>query len=218
MYSDPDGHLPKWAAWLISGALIVGGIALSVATAGVATAGVAGVLATIGGIAGGAAVGAGAGSLIGGYVNEASGGSFDAGYVGGLISGALTGIGAGIGGMAFGAASASVNAACIGYLGAGVASSFIGGAAGDYLGSYVTAKMDNVSFNSSSAMQSAILAGSLNIFAGIGSGIASIVGGDTRMAGATMNTIFASRFASSMIIAGTEATYDLISYLIRKVI
>ncbi|MGM9972328.1 MAG: hypothetical protein ACI35W_07955 [Anaeroplasmataceae bacterium] len=47
---DPSGHLSKWAAWLISGALIVGGIVLSVATAGVATHGVVGVLATIGSI------------------------------------------------------------------------------------------------------------------------------------------------------------------------
>ena len=50
MYSDPDGHLPKWAAWLISGAAIVGGVILC------ATG--------VGGIAGGVLIGAGAGSLI----------------------------------------------------------------------------------------------------------------------------------------------------------
>ena len=72
-YSDPSGNLPKWAAWLISGVAIVGGIVLC------ATG--------VGGILGGVLIGAGAGSLINGYVTEANGGDFTAGYIGGAISG-----------------------------------------------------------------------------------------------------------------------------------
>ena len=72
-YSDPSGNLPKWAAWLISGVAIVGGIVLC------ATG--------VGGILGGVLIGAGAGSLINGYVTEANGGDFTAGYIGGAILG-----------------------------------------------------------------------------------------------------------------------------------
>ena len=217
MYEDPDGYLPKWAAWLISGVLVVGGVALSVVTAGVATPGVIGALATIGGIVGGAAVGAGAGSLIGGYVNEASGGSFEAGYVGGLISGSLTGMGASIGGLAMGVACESANIACIGYLSVTLASSFIGGALGDFGGNYVISKMDNNVFDATYALQSALFSGSLNMLAGIGSGMASAAGGVCRDASAAVDTKIAARLIASMIIVGTEAAYDLISYLIRKV-
>ena len=69
MYADPSGHLPEWAAWLISGAVIVGGIVLC------ATG--------VGGILGGVLIGAGAGSLINVYVTEANEGDFIAGYIGG---------------------------------------------------------------------------------------------------------------------------------------
>ena len=34
MYSDENGNLPKWAKWLIGGGMIVGAIALTIATAG----------------------------------------------------------------------------------------------------------------------------------------------------------------------------------------
>ena len=77
MYADPSGHLPEWAAWLISGVAIVVGIVLCVIG--------------VGGVLGGVLIGAGAGSLINGYVTEANGGDFTAGYIGGAISGALCG-------------------------------------------------------------------------------------------------------------------------------
>ncbi len=57
MYADSSGHLPKWAAWLISGVAIVGGIL------------------------GGILISVGSGSLINGYVTEANEGNFAAGYV-----------------------------------------------------------------------------------------------------------------------------------------
>lgn len=68
-YSDPSGNLPQWAEWLIGGALVVGAIALTIATAGVggalATALGGSLLATIGsGIVVGAAVGAVSGMMI----------------------------------------------------------------------------------------------------------------------------------------------------------
>ena len=35
-YSNPSCNLPQWAEWLIGGALVIGSIALTIATAGVA--------------------------------------------------------------------------------------------------------------------------------------------------------------------------------------
>ena len=68
-YSDPSGNLPQWAEWLIGGALVVGAIALMIATAGVgnllAAALGGSLLATIGsGVVVGAAVGAVSGMMI----------------------------------------------------------------------------------------------------------------------------------------------------------
>ena len=124
MYVDPNGHMPKWAAWLISGVAIVGGIVLCAAG--------------VGGILGGVLIGAGAGSLINGYVTEANGGDFTAVYIGGAISGALCGVDAGLGGMAFAAASEVANLACIGYMALGATASFAGGFAGNLAGTVYT--------------------------------------------------------------------------------
>jgi len=68
-YSDPSGNLPQWAEWLIGGALVVGAIALTIATAGVgdllAAALGGSLLATIGsGVVVGAAVGTVSGMMI----------------------------------------------------------------------------------------------------------------------------------------------------------
>ena len=68
-HSDPSGNLPQWAEWLIGGALVVGAITLTIATAGVggalATALGGSLLATIGsGVVVGAAVGAVSGMMI----------------------------------------------------------------------------------------------------------------------------------------------------------
>lgn len=66
---DPSGNLPQWAEWLIGGALIVGAIALTIATGGVggalAEALGGSLLATIGcGVVVGAATGAVSGMMI----------------------------------------------------------------------------------------------------------------------------------------------------------
>lgn len=73
-----------------------------------------------------------------GYVTEANGGDFTAGYIGGAISGALCGVSAGLGGMAFAAASEVANLACIGYMALGGTASFAGGFAGNLAGTVYT--------------------------------------------------------------------------------
>ena len=72
MYSDPDGHLPKWAQWVLGGAIVVAGVGLSILTAGLA--------APIASAVGGGLLGA----VVGGAV---------AGAVGGAIAGAGVSIG-----------------------------------------------------------------------------------------------------------------------------
>ena len=69
MLSDPTGYAPEWWQWVISGTMVVAGIAM------VATG--------VGGVAGGALICAGANSIIGSYVSEATGGSSVAGWTGG---------------------------------------------------------------------------------------------------------------------------------------
>ncbi|MCM1350603.1 MAG: hypothetical protein NC182_05310 [Prevotella sp.] len=207
MYYDPSGHLPEWAAWLISGSAIVGGIILC------ATG--------VGGVLGGALIGAGAGSLINGYVTKANGGDFTAGYIGGAISGALCGVGAGLGGMAFTAASEVANLACIGYMALGVTASFAGGFVGNLAGTVYTSWHEsgfkNVNINWGETLLTSAVMGSLNIFAGMGSAMSSIAGSMGRVA-TDLNSKFALRLLSGMIAGGTEAAYDLISYLIGKLL
>lgn len=206
-YCDPSGHLPEWAAWLISGAAIVGGIVLC------ATG--------VGGILGGVLIGAGAGSLINGYVTEANGGDFTAGYIGGAISGALCGVGAGLGGMAFAAASEVANLACIGYMALGVTASFAGGFAGNLAGTVYTSwhnsGFKSVDIDWGETLATSAIMGSLNILAGMGSAMSSIAGSMGRVA-TDVNSKFALRFLAGLIAGGTEAAYDLTSYLIGKLI
>lgn len=207
MYADSSGHLPEWAAWLISGVAIVGGIVLC------ATG--------VGGILGGVLIGAGAGSLINGYVTEANGGDFTAGYIGGAISGALCGVGAGLGGMAFAAASEVANLACIGYMALGVTASFAGGFAGNLAGTVYTSwhnsGFKNVDINWGETLATSAIMGSLNILAGMGSAMSSIAGSMGRVA-TDVNSKFALRFLAGLIAGGTEVAYDLTSYLIGKLI
>lgn len=209
MYADPSGHLPEWAAWLISVAAIVGGIVLTVATAG------------IGSVIGGALIGAGAGSLINGYVTEANGGDFTAGYIGGAISSALCGLGAGFGGAALVAASEAVNFACMGYLALGVTALFAGGFAGNLAGTVYTSwhnsGFKSVDIDWEETLVSSAIMGSLNIFAGMGSAISSIAGSMGRVA-TDVNSKFALRFLAGLISGGAEAAYDISSYLINRLI
>ncbi len=207
MYADPSGCLPKWAAWIISGVAIVGGIVLS------ATG--------VGGILGGILIGAGAGSIINGYVTEANGGDFTAGYIGGAISGAICGVGAGLGGTAFALASEASNLACVGYIALGVTASFAGGFAGNLAGtaytSWHSSGFKSVDIDWGETLITSAIMGSLNILAGIGSAIVSITGAMGRVT-VDVNSKFALRFLTGLIAGGTEAAYDLTSYLLGKLL
>lgn len=158
--------------------------------------------------------------MINGYVNEVNGGSFTAGYWGGAISGALCGVGAGLCGLAFAAASEATNLACFGYLAAGCISSFAGGFLGNFVGTVYT-EWHNSGFkkftvNSDTIMNSFIM-GSLNVFAGLGAAASTITSGMGRIA-ADVNSKVALRIVSGLIAGGTEATYDSISYLISVIL
>ena len=85
-YSDPSGHLPQWAEWLIGGAVIVG---LGIAT--VFTGGAAGVI--LGAAFYGAVTGAVSSAVIGGIAGAITGGweGFLDGAASGFMSGAIIG-------------------------------------------------------------------------------------------------------------------------------
>lgn len=206
--------MPKWLAWALSGAAVIAGVALS------ATG--------VGGILGGILIGAGAGSLINGYVNEANGGSFDAGYIGGAISGALCGVGAGVGGIAFNAAAKATGAALIGNIMLGASSSFVGGFAGNMAGVMTTAKIDgtfnDINWSKTAGISAAV--GGLNVLAGIASGVGSIIADYGKRAAPSLmyianigkytntNIMTASRLVAGGISTATEGIFDVISYLI----
>ncbi len=172
-YADPDEHMPKWAAWLISGIAIIGGIILC-----------------------------------------ATG-------IGGIARGVLIGAGAGFGGLAFSAASQVTNLACMGYLALGVTASFTGGLLGNLAGTVYTNWHDsgfkNVNVNWNETIAISALMGSLNIFASMGSAMSTIASNMGRVA-VDLNSKVALRILAGIISGGTEATYDLASYLIGKLI
>ena len=200
-YFDRSGHMPEWLGWIFSGIAIVGGIILC------ATG--------VGGILGGVLIGAGAGSLINGYVTKANGGDFTVGYIGGAISGALCGIGAGLGGLAFSAATQAVNFSCIGYLTLGLGASFVGGFAGNLAGTVYTSYYEGVDIDWQETLEMSTLMGVLNVFAGIGSGMSSIVGEIGKVA-VNINSKWSLRILAGFIAGGTEALYDLTSYSVSK--
>ena len=177
--------------------------------------------AGIGSVIGGALIGAGAGSLINGYVTEANGGDFTAGYIGGAISGALCGLGAGSGGAALVAASKAVNFACMGYLALGVTASFAGGFVGNLAGTVYTSwhnsGFKSVDINWRETIGMSTIMGLLNIFAGMGAGMSSVAGSMATTA-IDANSKFAFKLLSGLIAGGTEAAYDISSYLINRLI
>ena len=207
MYVDPTGHMPEWLSWVISGAAIVGGVVLC------ATG--------VGGVLGGVLIGAGAGSLIGGYVAKASGDDFTAGYIGGAISGALCGVGAGLGGFAFVAASEAINLSCIGYLTLGITTSFAGGFLGNLCGATYTSwhnsGFSNLDISWQETLETSAVMGTLNIFAGIGSGIATVVGGAGTVA-IDINSKIACGMLAGTIAIGAESFYDVTSNWLTRLI
>ena len=59
--------------------------------------------------------------------------------------------------------------------------------------------------------------GSLNIFAGMGAGMSSVAGSMAKAA-IDANSKIALKVLSAIIAGGTEAAYDISSYLINKLI
>lgn len=200
MFRDKNGHLPEWLGWIISGLTIGAGIALT------ATG--------YGGIIGGILIGAGAGSIIGGYSSKVSGGSFTAGYFGGLLSGAICGAGAGLGGYFLTIASNAVNYGVIGYLSASTFVSFFGGFFGNLSGTLVASFLDNKLdsfFNDFDiVICDSIILGSLNIVAGISSGLSSTLALTGRLSN-DFNTKLVCKILAGTIAGGTESIYDLSS-------
>lgn len=210
MFTDPSGCMPKWLAWTLSGSAIIGGIILC-------ATGVGGILGTV-------LIGAGAGSIINGYISEANGGDFTAGYIGGAISGALCATGAGLGGLAFNAASNAVGAACIGYVALGLGTSFAGGFVGNIAGELATNWIDpNLSISNmdwNSTINTSLVMGGLNIFAGLASGMSSMAGkmGKEMVVRSLSdaNSVMALRLLAGTIAGSTETVFDLLTYLVKK--
>ncbi len=116
-YVDPDGHMPKWAQWLVGGLIVVGTIALAAVTFGA-----------------GAAIGVAASAVISGTMGVMTAqpgedlvGSFLGGAITGAISTFAIAAGATIGALAFGGGAL----ATVCGLGASFVGGFIAGMAGN---------------------------------------------------------------------------------------
>ena len=151
------GLAPEWWQWVISGTMFVAGVTL------VATG--------VGGVAGGMLICAGANSIIGSYTNEAAGGSSLAGWVGGMVTGAVCGLGAGIAGNLFCAATNAVNLTCIGNLFFSGTVGFGLGSIGSFSGQYITSIIDGTEFDVEKALLVSAYTGGVNCLSGIASGI-----------------------------------------------
>ena len=77
----------------------------------------------------------------------------------------------------------------------------------------ITVRDNNTTINWSETLITSSIMGTLNIFAGLGSGLSTIAGNAGKTA-IDINTRFACRVLAGGIAGGTEALYDLISYLI----
>ncbi len=196
MYLDSDGTSPQWWQLLISGAMIVGGIAM--------------MLTGVGGILGGSLLTAGVNSLISGYLSEVSGDAYLSGWVSGGVSGFIMGLTVGIGGNLFVSASNASNLAVFGYLGLGTLTSFGGGFIAGGTNSWISNKIENKYFNYEDAIYSDIHLGLLNVMAGFGSGYSSIV----FSAGNTIGY----RVLGTGIALSIEGIVNLITYTGDKVV
>ena len=203
---DPDGHMPKWAAWLISGGLIVAGVGLAVVSGG---ASLGPTLSLIAGVASGAAVSAGASSLITGYLNEAAGGSFEAGYIGGMITGAISGAFAGMGGSLISNAvdaCLATGTAMAQFLG-GMGVSFLGGTLGSFTGGFVTSKIDQTTINYEKLVCLSLVSGGINMIGGYLSGVSGLL--------MTQSDIMYKLMATH-IICITESISQILNYYLSK--
>ena len=130
-------------------------------------------------------------------------------------------MGAGLGGLAFSAAANAANLASLGYLGLGALASFAGGFAGNLASTVYTnwrnSEFRKIDINWRETFKMSAIMGALNIFAGMGSGMSSIAGKMGKVA-TDMNSKLALQILAGSIAGGIEFFYDLISYLISKLV
>ena len=200
-YSDYTGCAPELWQWICSGLMVAGGIALT------ATG--------VGGPVGGALIAAGANSIVGAYVNEANGGSTTAGWVGGAVTGAISGLGAGLAGNYMVTASGAAGTACLTGLGKGVAAAFGLGAIGSAAGSLVTAAIDSAPVDWKEIGLTAVGNGTINIWSGMGSAYATIFGKIAQY-GDVMNERIACGILAATAAITTEALCDTTAYFYGK--
>ena len=155
MASDAFGYAPEWWQWVVSGAAVVAGVALT------ATG--------VGGVLGGALICAGANSIIGSYTSEAAGGSSTAGWIGGAITGGLCGVGAGWAAKVLNVATRAVGGVCLGKVATAGAVAFGSGFVGSVAGQLATAIWDRAEVDLGNVMYSATTTGVINCLSGIGS-------------------------------------------------
>ena len=123
--------------------------------------------------------------------------------------------------MAFAAVSEVAELACMGYLALSPIVSFVGGFAGNLAGTVYTSwhnsGFKSVDINWGETIGMSTIMGLLNIFAGMGAGMSSVAGSMARTA-SDVNSKFALKLLSRLIAGGTEAAYDISSYLINRLI
>ncbi len=107
--------------------------------------------------------------------NEAQGGSFTGGWCGGAAFGLLAGAGAGAGGEAFLASTSCVGAKALLKLGEFATLSFAGGYSGALAGAGVISLYNNTPTNWTSLNDTALFCGALNMAAGIGSFMSTVI-------------------------------------------
>ena len=118
-------------------------------------------------------------------------------------------------------ATEATNLAVFGYLGGSVVTSFIGGFEGNLLGEILTSGIDSgftfSNFDLGRALCRSTVLGSLNIIAGIFSGLTVILGKVAEVA-ENANTLLACNVLSLSIASATEAVYDFLSYIINSLL
>ena len=196
MLFDPTGCAAVWWQWVISGGMVIAGTAL------IATG--------IGGVAGGALICAGANSIIGSYASEASGGTSLAGWTGGMITGGICGIGAGLAGGLLLNASASVGTGCIGNLMGAGAIAFSSGAGGTVVGQSITAAIDGRHLSIEKVLTSSIMAGVINCFSVIAAGMGAAMQSMPLIS--TTSTVLANSMTAAWSLS-SESSCDLLGMI-----
>ena len=81
------------------------------------------------------------------------------------------------------------------------------------IGTLVTSGMDKQTVDLKKLALTSATMGTLNMFAGIGSGMASAIAKMGTVVGIGANSIFAYRLLAGTVAGGTEVFYDTASYL-----